>query len=100
MENLKVKGALLEKVKASTSDDFQYIRLLNVLEKANAYLRQLGVVVDVVDIATDVQTVRFSIFTLFVDCDREVANALEMRLINIQKFTKPVAELYQVEVAE
>lgn len=100
MDNFKIKGAILAKVRQETPDDFQYIRLLNAMEQMNMYARRLGVTVDVVDIETKIENPRFRIYVLTVDCDRDVGNALSMKLINLQKFTSVVCELYQLEIAE
>lgn len=100
MDNFKIKGAILAKVRQETPDDFQYIRLLNAMEQMNMYARRLGVTVDVVDIETKIENPRFRIYVLTVDCDRDVGNALSMKLISLQKFTSVVCELYQLEIAE
>jgi len=100
VENFKIKGAILAKVRQETPDDFQYIRLLNAMEQMNMYARRLGVTVDVVDIETKIENPRFRIYVLTVDCDRDVGNALSMKLISLQKFTSVVCELYQLEIAE
>lgn len=100
MDNFKIKGAILAKVRQETPDDFQYIRLLNAMEQMNMYARRLGVTVDVVDIETKIENPRFRIYVLTVDCDRDVGNALSMKLISLQKFTSVVCEIYQLEIAE
>lgn len=100
MDNFKIKGAILAKVRQETPDDFQYIRLLNAMEQMNMYARRLGVTVDVVDIETKIENPRFRIYVLTVDCGRDVGNALSMKLISLQKFTSVVCEIYQLEIAE